>query len=293
MKKIIYTALLTLATQQLLSQSNLVFFTEEGENFTLYVSGSQINDTPQSRVTATGITSDFAQIKVKFDVEGAPELKQNMMIDANMVITAIIKKNKKGRYVFRGVSSVPVENNTQTIRVAEIRETTSSTPSQTSSSTVQTTTSTNSNSASIGVNVSANNTGLNLNVNVNDQFTETEAQPIETHQSGSPTSQPAQTSEPDCTKMSSDGFNRASSSIKNKSFSDEKMTVFKQIARSHCMSVSQIKRFMELFTYEEGKLGVAKLAYTNCTNRENYYELNDALTYSESVEALNEFLENQ
>ncbi|MEO0556533.1 MAG: DUF4476 domain-containing protein [Bacteroidota bacterium] len=289
MKKIIYSLLFTLAAQQLFAQSNLVFFTEEGENFTLYVSGNQINTTPQSRVIAKGITDDFVQIKVKFNIDGAPELKQNMMIDANMLMTSIIKKNKKGRYIFRAVSSVPLATETQTVRVAEVRQTNGAS-TQTNTSTIQATTSTNStsNSANVGVNISANDTSLNLNVNISDQFTEIEEQPAQTYENA-----PTQPATPDCTKMSSDGFNRASSSIKNKSFSDEKMTVFKQIARTHCMSVNQIKRFMGLFTYEEGKLGVAKLAYANCTNRENYYELNDALTYSESVEELNEFLENQ
>ncbi len=282
--------MLTLAGAHLSAQSNLVFFTEEGENFILYVNGSKINDDFESRVTATGITSDFAQIKVQFEVEGAPELKQNMMIDQNMLMTSIIKKNKKGRYVFRPVSAVPIENE-QIIRIAEVRDIDTVTPQAPNVQAAASTASSSSNS-SIGVNISANTTGLNVNVNVSDEFSEAEELPVENYEYN-PAPQSSQPAGPDCIKMSLDSFNRASTSIKNKSFSEEKMTVFKQIARTHCMSVSQIKKIMTLFTYEEGKLEVAKLAYRNCTNRENYYQVNDAFTYSESVEELNKFLENQ
>ena len=294
MKNLTYTLLLSLIAPQLVAQSDLTFFTEEGEKFTLYVYGNKANDEPVSRVTAADGSSDFAQIKVEFEVTGAPELKQNMLIDANMHMTTIIKKNKKGRYVFRGVSSVPKENDTQTVRVVEVRENTS--PSvETNTSRTQTTTSTanNTNSSGIGVNISANTTGINLNVNVTDNFTEASTQTPNNQPIDNTHAEPVRPAEPDCTKLSSEGFNRASSSIKNKSFADEKLTVFKQISRAHCMSVSQIKRFMDLFAFEEGKLEVAKLSYANCTNRENYYELNDALTYSESVDELNRFLENQ
>ncbi len=199
MKNIIYTLLISFVTQQLSAQSQLTFFTEEGENFTLYVNGKQAYNTPQSRVTATANTSDFAQIKIKFDASGAPELKKNMMIEANMHTTSIIKKNKKGRYIFRGVSSVPVEDNIQTIRVTEVSQASDNITTESNTSTVETTlTNSSSNSASIGVNISANNTGLNLNVNVNDQFTEIEEQPVETYESSPPPAQPTQPVGPDC-----------------------------------------------------------------------------------------------
>lgn len=406
MKKIIYSLLLALTAHHISAQSNLIFFTEEGEKFTLFVNGNQINESIQPRVTATGITSDFAQIKVKFDIEGAPELKQNMMIDANMLMTSIIKKNKKDRYVFRSVSSVPIDN-PQTVKIVEVRGANTATTSNPNSVATTSTTNNSSDNTTVGINLSAGENGFNLSVNTNKQFVDqtnennnsnlTNTSSIslneitarvdgrkiilgdgrvfsfkyvkinglgvkvevlnplgsqaiisydgeEAFRSEIPfiydekdykktsvyfklevieptvrwsvklkhyninkiiidgseaNSAPAQTrttstvSNNGCSPMSTDGFNRAASSIRNKSFADEKMTVFKQIARSHCMSVNQIKRFMGLFTYEEGKLGVAKLAYANCTNRENYFELNDALTYSESVDELNNFLENQ
>ncbi|MEM9340925.1 MAG: DUF4476 domain-containing protein, partial [Bacteroidota bacterium] len=93
--------------------------------------------------------------------------------------------------------------------------------------------------------------------------------------------------------MAASGFSRAKASIESKSFSDEQLTVFKQIISNNCVSVSQVVGFMNLFTYEEEKVTVAKLAYPKTVDKGNYYQVNDALTYSDSIEALNGFIEKQ
>ncbi|MEM6829538.1 MAG: hypothetical protein AAF551_03415, partial [Bacteroidota bacterium] len=98
--------------------SNLIFFAEEGENFTAYVNGRKINDEPTSRVQVDGINEDFAQVKIAFETPGAPDVKSPMMIDPGKEMTSVIKKNKKGKYVMRLVSSVNApEAQTQTTAV--------------------------------------------------------------------------------------------------------------------------------------------------------------------------------
>ncbi len=82
-------------------------------------------------------------------------------------------------------------------------------------------------------------------------------------------------------------------SLESQSFEDSKMTVAKQATRGKCMSAAQIKNVMGVFTFEDSKLEYAKFAYDFCYDVDNYYILNDAFTFSSSVDELNEFIEGQ
>ena len=47
---------------------------------------------------------------------------------------------------------------------------------------------------------------------------------------------------------------------------------------------------MMLFTFENNRLEIAKLAYNKTIDKNNYYQLNDALTFSNSKEELARFI---
>jgi hypothetical protein len=91
--------------------------------------------------------------------------------------------------------------------------------------------------------------------------------------------------------ISSASFESAKNSIKSKPFEDSKMTVAKQIINANCFTASQVKDFMGLFTYEESKLEIAKFCYKKTVDRGNYYQVNDAFTYSSSIDDLNEYIQ--
>ena len=397
--------------------SNLIFFTEEGENFTLYVNGDKINEAPTSRSKASGITTDFAQIKIEFETPGAPIVKSNMMVDAGKEITAIVRKNKKGKYVTRLVSvvDVPEESSTEKVRITNspppstsqqpqaepiVSNTNSSSTTITASaetpdtdgvgisisaggetfsmnvnmsgmeqehSSTTTNTITNTNSTSTGSQLSArvegkriilsdgrvytfnyynanrigpviemkNPVGASVDISyegviaysgeVPFQYNEDdwkkskayfkltvnegntswsvklkhsgqiiiEGPDSQSETSTVPASNPPAATSGCSTPMAAADFDRAKESISNKSFSDEQMAVFKQVIKSNCLSVSQVTEVMGLFTYEEEKLDVAKLSYPKTVDKGNYYQVNDALTYSDSIEALEAFLEKQ
>ena len=151
--------------------------------------------------------------------------------------------------------------------------------------------------ASVGISVTEGSANVSLNVNValdNGDLEHLEEESTTTVTTTTYTeSSTVQPEEVGCNAMTNDSFERAKKSINNKSFGDEKMTVMKQILRANCVSVKQVIGFMELFTYEDNKLGVAKAAYSKTTDQGNYYQVNDALTYSESVEELSQFLDSQ
>ncbi|MEP1094149.1 MAG: DUF4476 domain-containing protein [Cyclobacteriaceae bacterium] len=390
--------------------SNVIIYAEEGENFTLYINGKKFNDEPKPRVVAKELNMEYGQVKIEFDIPGAPVLKSPMMIEPGMEHTALIKKNKKGKYVLRLVSTAVASDQTENPERVSISQATQpapqSTPVQTSTTTT-TTTSTSGGAAddtdSFGFNVSVGGETVSMNVNLGDAgmeeqttitTTETSTQSSSSRSTGqvsarvegnniilsdgrtftwkyvdlrtagvkvemldpagasakisydgreafssevpfefdggwkntssyfklevieadrswsiklknrngnkilitgssTTVSTPVTVSSGCSSAMSGENYARSKSSINNKAFAEEKLTIFKQIIRSNCVSVNQVVGFIGLFTYEEEKLEVAKLAYPKTTDKGNYYQVNDAFTYSETIEDLEAFLAKQ
>lgn len=88
-------------------------------------------------------------------------------------------------------------------------------------------------------------------------------------------------------------WTQALESVENQSFSDGQKTVARQILRNNCVSVNQVKQLMELFSFDDDKVEIAQAAYPSVVDPQNYFQLNDAFSFSSSVEKLNRFLESQ
>jgi len=94
------------------------------------------------------------------------------------------------------------------------------------------------------------------------------------------------------TSMRAGDFTNLKRTAQSQRFESEKLMVVKQALSVNYFTVSQVKELMQLFTYDESKLEIAKLAYERTVDRENYYRVNEELTYSSSKEELNKFLMN-
>lgn len=293
-------------TQIMAQKSDLIFFSEGGENFILFVNGVRQNATPAANVKAEGVKVDFAQIRIQFESSGIPEVQQAIPIEPGMEMTSIIKKNNKGKYVLRPVSSVPLDESNTSTGTTAMAQSPAPTESVTTNTVTTTTTASDNvpaSGSSVGINVSESQTGVNMNVNINvndvqSQMSTTETTVTTTTSSTTSSSSSAQpapaTSSNACaTAMSSSDFETAKKAISSKSFSDDQMTVSKQILKSNCLSVTQVRGIMELFSYEENKLEFAKLAYPKTVDKGNYYQVNDSFSFSASITELNKFLEAQ
>ena len=54
----------------------------------------------------------------------------------------------------------------------------------------------------------------------------------------------------------------------------------------------QIKELMELMSFEETKLELAKFAWHHNLDKGNYYQLNDAFGFESSIEELNKYTQS-
>lgn len=325
MKSLFATFLLLLSLTAISQTSNLVFFTENGENFTAFVNGVKQNEAPAPHVKAIGFLGEYAQVRIAFASPEIPEIKQGLMVEPGLESTYIIKRNKKGEMIIRFNGSAPIPPVVVETQVVETQVEVPVTPVQTqpaSSSITTTTTTTTTNgvvpASGIGINISdGQGGGVNMNVNLNmggiqggiqtgvtqstttttytESYTE-EYVEEDDHQHdsrGHHREEPKFIHPSGCMGPMSDAdFNRASQSISAKSFSDDKFTIFTQVLKANCVTVNQVIGFMKLFTYEEDKLEVAKRAYPKTWDQGNYYQVNDGFTYSTSTDELNNYIQS-
>lgn len=105
---------------------------------------------------------------------------------------------------------------------------------------------------------------------------------------------PANTNNGGCTfPASSTDMSNLKGSIQKQSFADNKMNVAKNFIKNKCLSVAQIKEVMGLFSFEDDKLEFAKAAYDRCSDKENYFMVGDALTFSSSQDELMDFINSK
>jgi hypothetical protein len=88
-------------------------------------------------------------------------------------------------------------------------------------------------------------------------------------------------------------FERMMERIYDASFSDEKVSIAKQILRTNCLVISQLVKILEEIAFDEGQLELAKFAYDHVYDLENYFEVYGVFSFSSSSEELDEFIENQ
>lgn len=93
------------------------------------------------------------------------------------------------------------------------------------------------------------------------------------------------------TAISAAQFDPYKAAIEGESFSSTQMEVAKQ--GGQCMSTTQIKTIMGIFSFEDMRLEYAKWAYAKCVDKSNYYLLNSAFSFSSSKTELNKFVTTQ
>ena len=321
MKKLITFSFLLFCSINLFAQttSNIIVFTEQGEQFWLVVNGVKQNNDPQTNVKVTGLNQPSYKVKVIFKDNTIPDLDKTvyLMDGGNPVVgewSYNIKKNNKNEYVMRQLSYVPIAQaappapNQQVIVFGTVPTTAVVTTQPTGGTvTQQTTTTTTSNPDNVNMNMNIGGVGLNMNVNVsgmdvNSSQTTTTTTTITTNGTTvvgtqQPTTVvyvPGYSGPTGCAMpMAPTDFEAAKSTISSQSFASSKVTVAKQIANSNCFTADQVKQLVQLMDFEADKLEVAKYCYAHTYDKGNYFKINDAFEFSSSVDELNQYIGGQ
>lgn len=90
--------------------------------------------------------------------------------------------------------------------------------------------------------------------------------------------------------INDDQFNFLKSELRKEWFESSRLTIAQTMMEDNFFTVAQVKELMYLFTFETNRVQIAKTAYRSTVDKENYYQLNDALTFSSSKEDLARFI---
>lgn len=103
---LMFFAIATSASSQGLH--NVIFFSEGGEAFTLFINGVQQNNEPATNVKVNDLRGTGYQLRVVFEMAVPGEFSKNMPLpEGSTEMTFAFKKNNKGAWAARFVSEAP------------------------------------------------------------------------------------------------------------------------------------------------------------------------------------------
>ncbi|MFM7814555.1 MAG: DUF4476 domain-containing protein [Flavobacteriales bacterium] len=249
--------------------------------------------------------SQTMQVNTNMNGTGGVQMGVNVGVSGNATTSSSNPTNQNSTGVHMGVNGGSSEDNVQmnvNFQVTEQDGAANGTTNQANNSTGgNVSMNMQADGVNVGVNFQVNEAQENSTVNTNMGVTNTTVQVNNHTSSSTTTTNTTSNSRPQETvytgrcssSMDATSFNSAKGSINSKSFEDSKLTLAKQVAKSNCMTASQVKDVMGLFAFEETKLEFAKYAYDYCYNQGNYYEVNDAFDFESTIEDLNEYLESK
>ncbi|MEI6555680.1 MAG: DUF4476 domain-containing protein [Paludibacter sp.] len=324
MKRLFLIGFAFMATFALKAQtSNLNFFTEQGERFSLIIDGILQNKIPQTNILVTELPATKFKIKIVFENKTMADLDKYIYLSHDKQSSYVITRNSSGYYMIRFLKDISIAE----AAAPSMSQSVISYHSEPETSTTTTSTTTvvkNNPNQGIGFNVQDPVTGANINMNVNvgglgeelsnssistttttttrstgtvingSTYSERDAEPERHHEHHNKDKYVLQGYNGiyGCQMpMFVGDFESAKKSISSKSFEDSKLTIAKQIIQSNCLLSTQVKEILLLFSFEETRLTFAKFAYAYTLDLGNYYKLNDAFTFESSIDELNKYIE--
>lgn len=295
--------------------SNLTFFSDQGEPFHIILNGQRYNEMAQTHVKISDLSGDAFKVKVIFKDLRLGEISKNIFLQkGGMESTFCIKQNRKGKYVIRFQGESALTSSPKPInKVATIQQSTAQQPKQTyqtTSSTIRQNHHTQDNTGGHQNNstlqMKDSEAGININFNMGGQNVSTTSTTTTSTFTTTTTTQtgniiinpepqgyilPGYSGQTGCPYPTTpQDFIHISEQIRAKSFDETRLTIAKQILDAQCMLCSQVKQLMLIFDFEESRLEFAKYAYGYTYDYENFYTLNDAFSFEQSSEELNQYI---
>ncbi len=294
--------------------NNLILFTENGEKFQVILNGILQNTQAETNVKLTELPAPNYKCRAIFSDKKLGQLDFNVYFqEAGEELTMSIKQNKKGEYVTRYVSSIPIATAPPTPATQKIIVFSEVPASETVTTTVSHSTTTHSSdsrpsgeSINFQMGVNMNENGGNINIQADGMELEDEQISSTTTTTTTrtvTTSSSSSTNEPQYpTKVYLEGYNgpigcphpmdpadfsAMKQTISAKDFESTRLSIAKQVLQNNCLFSDQVTEILSLFDFENTKLEYAKYAYGYTYDQGNYFKVSNAFEFESSVEELN------
>lgn len=93
--------------------------------------------------------------------------------------------------------------------------------------------------------------------------------------------------------MNQGEYNQAIQSISNSSFDNTRAEMAKQVLRSRCATVDQVRGILGVFSFENTKLEVAKFAFDFVYDKDNYYRVSEIFSFDSNKRNLMDYIRNR
>ncbi|MBX7243443.1 MAG: DUF4476 domain-containing protein [Bacteroidia bacterium] len=255
----------------------LVIFSEQGERFRIVLNGLLQNDTARTNIRLRDLSNEYYACKIMFEDKSIPDIdKTYLPTPFATEVTYKIKQNNKGKYVLNYQSETPLA--TAMIRPPMGQTVISYNPAGLNMNL-------GSNGAGMGgsVNIGGYNVSGNINISPNNGYG---------YQQPPIYYVPGYSGMVGCAyPMDPMRFDQLKQSIASKPFEETRLQIAQQALRGNCVTTAQVRDLMGLFTFEGTKLDFAKQCYDAVYDVQNYYMVNDAFTFSSSIDDLNSYIQ--
>ncbi|MFN8249104.1 MAG: DUF4476 domain-containing protein [Ferruginibacter sp.] len=92
--------------------------------------------------------------------------------------------------------------------------------------------------------------------------------------------------------MNNRTFDQFRETLRNESFDNSRLSIAKQTIGTNYFTAAQVKELVQLFSFDNTKLDLAKFSYKNTVDKNNYFVLNDAFSFSNSKEELARYIQS-
>ena len=93
-----------------------------------------------------------------------------------------------------------------------------------------------------------------------------------------------------CYGMNALDFSALKQTIAAQWFESTKITTAKMGLSANYFTADQIRDLLMLFSFESSKVEIAKLAYDRCIDKQNYFKVYDAFSFSSSVDEVSDYV---
>ena len=91
--------------------------------------------------------------------------------------------------------------------------------------------------------------------------------------------------------MNTQEFGLFKESLRNESFDNTRLNIARQVMNTNYFTTAQVKEVVGLFSFENSKLDIAKHGYKNTIDKNQYYTVGDAFSFSSSKEELMTYIQ--
>ncbi|MBL0055920.1 MAG: DUF4476 domain-containing protein [Chitinophagaceae bacterium] len=93
--------------------------------------------------------------------------------------------------------------------------------------------------------------------------------------------------------MDARSFDQLKQTLSKEGFTSTRMSIAKSVIPNNYYTTAQVKELLDLFSFDNSKMELARLAYDYTIDKGNYYILADAFSFSSSKDELMKFIQTK